>query len=163
MNRKIGNGFQFVLGFGIVTLLWVIGWLACDPFDWLLNVELDGIYQILDIVLIFTPFLICLYLVLLSVLGKRNNYKIIYYSALSAVCLPIIAYLFGELSLNDSSILTWILGLTVGWILYPFGMVAINIFDNIGFRYCEGIYIAAIMVLFVIISIIIFKKGKRLN
>lgn len=72
MNRKTGNGFQFVLGLGIVTLLWVIGWLACDPFDWLLNVELDGIYQILDIVLTVTPFLICLYLILLSVLGKRN-------------------------------------------------------------------------------------------
>ncbi len=162
MNRKIGNGFQFVLGFGIVILLWVIGWLACDPFDWLLYVELDGIYQIFDFVLTATPFLICLYLILLSVWGKRYNYKIMYYSAIAAVCLPIMAYLFNELLSSDSSILTWILGLTVGWVLYPFGIVAVNVFDNIdiGFGYCEGIYIVAIMVLFVIFSIIAYKKTK---
>jgi hypothetical protein len=44
MNRKIGSGFQFVLGFGIITLLWIIGWLACDPFDWLFNVEIDAVF-----------------------------------------------------------------------------------------------------------------------
>lgn len=43
------------------------------------------------------------------------------------------------------------------------GMVAINVFDNIdiGFGYCEGIYIVAIMVLFVIASIIIHMKKQK--
>ena len=87
-----------------------------------------------------------------------------YYSALSAVCLTVIAYLFGELLSNDSSVLTWILGLTVGWILYPFGMVATYVFDNIdiGFGY-EGMYIVAIMVLFVVFSIIAHKKTKSVD
>lgn len=165
MNKKIGNGIQFVLGFGVISLLWVIGLMSSDPFYWFLNADLDvDIYIILDLILTITPFLICLYLLILSIIGKRNNYNIMYYSALSAVCLPIIAYLFGELLSNDSSVLTWILGLTVGWILYPFGMVAINVFDNIdiGFGY-EGMYIVAIMVLFVVISIVSYKKIKSTN
>ena len=165
MNKKIGNGIQFVLGFGVISLLWVIGLMSSDPFCWFLNADLDvDIYIILDLILTITPFLICLYLFILSIIGKRNNYKIMYYSALSAVCLTVIAYLFGELLSNDSSVLTWILGLTVGWILYPFGMVATYVFDNIdiGFGY-EGMYIVAIMVLFVVFSIIAHKKTKSVD
>ena len=168
MNRKIGNGFQFVLGFGIVTLLWVIGLLANDPFDWYYNTAMESnidVYLILDIVLTVIPFLVCLYLILLSVWGKRNNYKVMYYSALTAVCLPIVAYLFNELSLNDSSIITWILNFTIGLVLYPFGFIGLGIFDNvdIGFGYCEGMYIVIIMASAAILSMVLYKKIKRNN
>ena len=162
MNKIKSSGIQFLLGFGVISFLWIIGLLACDPFDWFLYVELDGIYQMLDIVLTVTPFLICLYLILLSVWGKRNNYKIMYYSALTAVCLPIVAYLFNELPLSDSSVLTWILNLTVGLVLYPFGVVSSYIFNDIdfGFGYYEGVYIAAILIVLVVFSIIAYKKTK---
>ena len=163
MNKKIGNGIQFVLGFGIISLLYIIGFLSSDPFCWFLNAEFDvDIYLVFDIILTITPFLICGYLILISIVGKHCNYKFMYYSALLAVCMPVIAYLFGKLLGNDSSVLTWILGLTVGWIMYPFGIVAVAVFDNIdiGFGY-EGIYIVAIMVLFVVLSIILHKTIKN--
>ena len=168
MNKKKSSGIQFVFGFGVVMLLWGIGLLANDPFDWFSNIFMESdidVYLILDIVLTGIPFLICLYLILLSVSDKRNNYKVMYYSALAAVCLPIIAYLFNELSLNDSSIITWILGLTIGWILYPFGLIGLAIFDNvdIGFGYYEGMYIVLIMASAAILSMVLYKTIKIKN
>ncbi|MBE6774329.1 MAG: hypothetical protein E7544_08920 [Ruminococcaceae bacterium] len=168
MNKKKSSGIQFVFGFGVVMLLWGIGLLAIDPFDWFYNIFMESdidVYLILDIVLTGIPFLICLYLILLSVSGKRNNYKVMYYSALTAVCLPIIAYLFNELPLNDSSIITWILGLTIGWILYPFGLIGLVIFDNvdIGFGYYEGMYIVLIMASAAILSMVLYKTIKIKN
>lgn len=168
MNKKKSSGIKFIYGFVFVMLLWGIGLLASDPFDWFFNISVESdihIDLILNIVLTVILFLICLYLIFLSFFCKINDYKMMYYSALVAVCLPVIAYLFNELSLNDSSIITWILGLTVGWILYPFGMIGLEVFDNvdIGFGYCEGMYIVIIMALAVILSMVIYKTIKRNN
>ena len=69
MNKKKSSGIQFVFGFGVVMLLWGIGLLANDPFDWFSNIFMESdidVYLILDIVLTGIPFLICLYLILLE-------------------------------------------------------------------------------------------------
>lgn len=167
MNKKKLSVSQFILGFGIVMFLWAIGLLAGDPYGLFFDIYTDSnidVYLILDIVLAAIPILICLYLILLSFICKLKSYKVMYYSALLAFCLPLVGYMFNELSLSDSSIITWILNLTVGLVLIPFGIVGLAVFDSIDLGgYCEGIYIVALMALVAVISMVIYKTIKRNN
>lgn len=165
MNLKTSKLLQFVLGFGSISILWIAGYLSSDPFNWLLNKNIsDLIWMLFDFISTITPFLISLCLIALSIVGKKHSYKILYYSALAAVCLPVIVYVFSLLMYDDSSAITWLL-MPVAIILYPLGFTVLTI-DNAAFNlgeFWESEYIVAIMITLVIVSFVIYKKIKTNN
>lgn len=165
MNLKTSKLLQFVLGFGSISILWVAGYLSSDPFNWLLDKNIsDLIWMLFDFISAITPFLISLCLIALSIEGKKHSYKILYYSALAAVCLPVIAYVFGVLMYDDSSVITWLL-MPVAIILYPLGFTVRTIgnaaFNLGGFWECE--HIVVIMTVLIFASLVIYKKIKTSN
>lgn len=165
MNLKTSKLLQFVLGFVSISILWVAGYLSNDPFDWLLGKDIsDLVGVLLDFISAITPFSISLCLIALSIAGKKHSYNMLYYSALAAVCLPVIAYVFGVLMCNDSSIITWLL-MPIAIILYPLGFIVRTIEEaafNLG-EFWESEYIVAIMITLVIVSFVIYKKIKTNN
>lgn len=161
MKKRISRGKQVILGAGITSFLWIIAFLACDPFGWLLYSDISGF--LLSFIIIAVPFFNSAYLLVLSIISKKYNYKKLYFSALAAVCLPVLAYLFNELNLSDSSIFSWILNLTVGLVLYPAGIICVEVIENAAFELSysmEGTYIVAVMIVFIIVSAILYKTVK---
>lgn len=165
MNLKTSKLLQFVLGFGSISILWVAGYLSSDPFNWLLDKNIsDLIWMLFDFISAITPFLISLCLIALSIVGKKHSYKILYYSALTAVCLPVIAYVFSLLMYDDSSAITWLL-MPVAIILYPLGFTVLTI-DNAAFNlggFWEREHIVVIMTVLIFASLVIYKKIKTNN
>ena len=165
MNLKTSKLLQFVLGFGSISILWIAGYLSSDPFDWLLNKNIsDLIWMLFDFISAVTPFLISLCLIALSIIGKKYSYNILYYSALSAVCLPVIVYVFSLLMYDDSSVITWLL-MPIAIILYPLGFTVVTIYNaafNLG-GFWEPEYIVVIMTVLIFASLVIYKKIKTSN
>jgi len=167
--RKVNPYIQFVIGFFSIMMLWMIGGLfsADFMFDWCCeNIDTDELVFSCIIPMI-TVILIPVVLLAFTIICKRKSLKVMYISALSATAIPVLASIISAIFSNDGNILTWIVGLTIGLILYPFGRIAYGLFDGVNSFYfvyldswIDNSTIIVLLVVAIIISLILYKSIK---
>ena len=153
-------------GFLIMMSLWLIGSLT--------NNYIIHTFDVFPEFFIKNPLYIAcamqVLLIVFSVIGKRFNLKALYISALVGTMVPVITYFCGSIFANDGNILSWIYGLTLGLLLYPFGRMAYGVFDGVQSyffvfhdRFLEGESVAFAMMVVAVISVTIFLIVKKRN
>ncbi len=167
--KKLNPYIQFVIGFFSIMLLWGIGALFntysvniwCQE-----NINTEKLI-FSCIVPMITAILIPINLLVFTIICKRKSLKVMYISALSATAIPIFASIISAICSNDGSILTWIVGLTIGLVLYPFGRMAYELFDGVNSFYfvyldswIDNSTIIVFLVVAIIISLILYKSIK---
>ena len=167
--KKLNPYIQFVIGFLSIMMLWGIGALFNIPFidNWCYeNIDTEEII-FSCIVPMVTVMLIPIVLLIFTVICKRKSLKVMYISALSAMAIPVFASIISAIFSNDGNILTWIVGLTIGLVLYPFGRMAFELFDGVNSFYfvyldswIDDSTIIGFLVVAIIISLILYKKIK---
>lgn len=167
--KKLNPVIQFIIGFFSIMLLWGIGASFNIPFidNWCYeNIDTDELI-FSCIVPFVTAILIPIVLLVLTIICKRKSLKVMYISALSATAIPVISSIISQIFSNDGNILTWIVGLTIGLVLYPFGRMAFELFDGVNSFYfvyldsfIENSTIIVFFVVAIIISLILYKKIK---
>ncbi len=167
--KKLNPFLQFVIGFFSIMLLWGIGALFNIPFidNWCYeNIDTEEIIFSCIIPMI-TVILIPVVLLAFTIICKRKSLKVMYISALSATAIPIFASIISAIFSNDGSILTWIVGFTIGLVLYPFGRMAFELFDGVHSFYfvyldswIDDSTIIGFWVVVMIISLVLYKKIK---
>ena len=172
--RKFNPFLQFVIGFFSIMMLWGIGALFNTySVDIWCSENIDTEELIFScIVPMITAILIPIVLLIFTIICKRKLLKVMYISALSATAIPIFASIISAICSNDGSVLTWIFGLTIGLVLYPFGRMAYELFDGVNsfyFVYLDswiddstiiGFFIVAIVLSLVLYKVIKVKKAK---
>lgn len=167
--KKLNPYIQFVIGFFSIMLLWGIGALANTyTVDMWLHDNIDTENLIFScIVPMVTAVIIPVLLLAFSIICKRKSLKVMYISALIATSLPVFSSIFSMLFSNDGNILSWIFGLTIGLILYPFGRMAFELFDGVNSFYSvyldswiEDSTIIVFFVAAIVISLVLYKKIK---
>ena len=167
--KKLNPYIQFVIGFFSIMLLWGIGALfntySVDTWCYE-NIDTEEL-MFSCIVPMVTAILIPIVLLIFTVICKRKSLKVMYISALSAVSIPVFASIISAIFSNDGNILTWIVGLTIGLVLYTFGRMAFELFDGENSFYfvyldswIENSTIIVFLVVAIIISLILYKKIK---
>lgn len=167
--KKLNTYIQFVIGFFSIMLLWGIGALfntySVDTWCYE-NIDTEELI-FSCIVPMVTAILIPIVLLIFTVICKRKSLKVMYISALSAVSIPVFASIISAIFSNDGNILTWIVGLTIGLVLYPFGRMAFELFDGVNSFYfvyldswIDDSTIIGFLVVAIIISLILYKKIK---
>ncbi len=167
--KKLNPFLQFVIGFFSIMLLWGIGALFNIPSidNWCYeNIDTEEII-FSCIVPMITVILIPIVLFIFTIICKRKSLKVMYISALSAMAIPVFASIISAIFSNDGNILTWIVGLTIGLVLYPFGRIAYELFDGVNsffFVYLDSWVddstIIGFLVVVMIISLVLYKKIK---
>ncbi len=167
---------QILIGIIPVMLLWLISCIFQD--DIFVTTLFSNILKNEEIVLsaiipAVTFNCMIVFLFLCAILGKRLNLKYMYYSALIGVAIPAISIVISNFSPSSGTTLSYLFGLTIGLILYPFGRLA-NFsfeglehfywvyFDKYIFKYSFAINITVIS----LISLLFFKlirKKKQLT
>lgn len=167
--KKLNPYVQFVIGFFSIMLLWGIGASFNIPFidNWCYdNIDTDELI-FSCIVPFVTAILIPLVLLAFTIICKRKSLKVMYISAVVATVIPVFSSVLSMIFSNDGNILTWIVGLTIGLVLYPFGRMAYELFDGVNSFYfvyldsfIENSTIIVFFVVAIIISLILYKKIK---
>lgn len=167
--KKLNPYIQFIIGFFSIMLLWGIGALFNTySVDIWCSKNIDTDELIFScIVPMITVILIPVVLLAFTIICKRKSLKIMYISALSATAIPVLASIISSIFSNDGSILTWIVGLTIGLVLYPFGRMAYELFDGVSsfyYVYLGGFLdrstIIGFLVVAIIMSLILYKSIK---
>ncbi len=167
--KKLNPIIQFIIGFFSIMLLWGIGALVNTyTVDMWLSENIDTENLLFSCIVPFvTAILIPLVLLAFTIICKRKSLKVMYISALSATAIPIFASIISAIFSNDGSILTWIVGFTIGLVLYPFGRMAFELFDGVNSFYfvyldsfIENSTIIVFFVVAIIISLVLYKKIK---
>jgi hypothetical protein len=90
-----------------------------------------------------------------------------YISALSATAIPVLSNILSAIFSNDGNILSWIFGLTIGLVLYPFGRMAYEVFDGVNSFYfvyldswIDNGTIIGFFVVAIVLSVILYKAIK---
>lgn len=167
--KKLNPYIQFVIGFFSIMLLWGIGALFNIPFidNWCYeNIDTEEII-FSCIVPMITVILIPIVLFIITIICKRKSLKVMYISAVVATVIPVFSSALSMIFSNDGNILTWIVGLTIGLVLYPFGRMAYELFDGVNSFYfvyldswIDNSTIIVFLVVAIIISLIIYKSIK---
>lgn len=167
--KKLNPFLQFVIGFFSIMLLWGIGALFNIPSidNWCYeNIDTEEII-FSCIVPMITAILIPVILLVFTIICKRKSLKVMYISALSAMAIPVFASIISAIFSNDGSVITWIVGFTIGLVLYPFGRMAFELFDGVDsfyFVYLDrGIdreIIFGFFIVAIVISLVLYKKIK---
>lgn len=165
--KKLNPVIQFIIGFFSIMLLWGIGALVNTyTVDmWLIDTgNLISSCKVSMAVVILIPAL----LIIITVISKRKSLEVMYVSALTATALPVLSSVFSMLFSDDGNILTWIFAFTIGWVLYPFGRMAFEVFNGVKSFYwvykdafIEDSTIIVFLVVAIIISLILYKKIKH--
>ncbi len=165
--KKLNPVIQFIIGFFSIMLLWGIGALVNTyTVDmWLIDTgNLISSCKVSMAVVILIPAL----LIIITVISKRKSLEVMYVSALTATALPVLSSAFSMLFSDDGNILTWIFAFTIGWVLYPFGRMAFEVFNGVKSFYwvykdafIEDSTIIVFLVVAIIISLILYKKIKH--
>lgn len=165
--KKLNPVIQFIIGFFSIMLLWGIGALVNTyTVDmWLIDTgNLISSCKVSMAVVILIPAL----LIIITVISKRKSLEVMYVSALTATALPVLSSVFSMLFSDDGNILTWIFAFTIGWVLYPFGRMAFEVFNGVKSFYwvykdafIEDSTIIVFSVVAIIISLILYKKIKH--
>ncbi len=167
--KKLNPYIQFIIGFFSIMLLWGIGALFNTyTVDMWLDDNIDTENLIFScIVPMVVIILIPIILLVFTIISKRKSLKVMYISALTATALPVLSSMFSMLFSNDGNILSWIFGLTIGIILYPFGRMAFEVYDGVSSFYwvykdsfMEDSTIIVFLVVAMIISLVLYKKIK---
>ncbi len=167
--KKVNPFLQFVIGFFSIMMLWGIGALFNTySVDIWCSENIDTDELIFScIVPMITVILIPVVLLAFTIICKRKALKVMYISAVVATALPVLSSIISAIFSNDGNILTWIVGLTIGLVLYPFGRMAFELFDGVDsfyYVYLGGFLdrgtIIGFLVVAIIISLILYKKIK---
>ena len=125
-NFKLG--FQIAIGFASILLLWCVGAYCYDYTFSSFDLEDNPIFDVLPNIVLLGIFTL---LLIFAFIGKRNDFKALYFSALLSTWLPIFAFILSHIFNDDGNILCWIYGFTLGLILHPFHRLAWSTFDGI--------------------------------
>jgi hypothetical protein len=94
-----------------------------------------------------------LLLMIFAFTGKRKDFKVLYFSSVIGVWLPVLAYICSCVFSDDGNILVWIYGFTLGLLFYPFNRLAWSTFGGIwtgdfGVNpdFCAGFLVVGIVV-----------------
>ena len=167
--KKLNPYIQFVIGFFSIMLLWGIGALfntySVDTWCYE-NIDTEELI-FSCIVPIVTAILIPIVLLVLTIICKRKSLKVMYISALVATALPVLSSIISAIFSNDGNILTWIVGLTIGLVLYPFGRMAFELFDGVNSFYfvyldswIDDSTIIGFFIVAIVLSVILYKVIK---
>ncbi len=167
--KKLNPYIQFVIGFFSIMMLWMIGGLfsADFMFDWCCeNIDTDELI-FSCIVPMITAILIPILLLVFTFICKRKSLKVMYISSLVATIIPVFSCILSMIFSNDGNILTWIVGLTIGLILYPFGRIAYELFDGVNSFYfvyldswIDDSTIIGFFIVAIVLSVILHKVIK---
>ena len=167
--KKLNPYIQFVIGFFSVMMLWGIGALfnTYSVDTWCYE-NIDTEELIFSCIMpMVNAILIPIVLLAFTIICKRNSLKEMYISALSATAIPVLSCILSMFFSNDGNILTWIVGLTIGLLLYPFGRMAFELFDGVDTFYyvylgefIDRSIVIGIIVVVIIISLILYKVIK---
>ena len=167
--KILNKVIQFVIGFFSIMFLWVIGALFNTPsVDMWCHENIDTEELLFSCIMpMATVILIPVLLLVFSVICKRKSLKVMYISSLVATIIPVFSCILSMIFSNDGNILTWIVGLTIGLVLYPFGRMAMELFDGVSsfyYVYLGGFIddstIIGFLVMAIVISLIMYKKIK---
>ncbi len=174
--KKLNPVIQFVIGFFSIMMLWGIGALFNTySVDIWCSENIDTDELIFSCVVpMITVILIPVVLLAFTIICKRKSLKVMYISALIATILPVFSCVISMIFSNDGNILTWIVGLTIGLVLYPFGRMAFEVFDGVnsfGFVYLDcfidadttiGFFVVTIIISLVLCKVIKPKKSVEI-
>ena len=167
--KKLNPYIQFVIGFFSIMLLWGIGALFnTHSVDIWCSENIDTEELIFScIVPMITAILIPIVLLIFTIICKRKSLKVMYISSLVATIIPVLSCVLSMIFSNDGNILTWIVGLTIGLVLYPFGRMAFELFNGVNSFYfvyldswIDNGTIIGFFVVAIIISLILYKAIK---
>lgn len=157
--KKLKLGFQIVIGFASILLLWCVGAYCYDYTFSSFDVEVNPIFDVLPNIVLLGIFAL---LLIFAFIGKRKGFKALYLSALLSTGLPMLAFILSHIFNDDGNILCWIYGFTLGLILHPFHRLAWSTFDGVwlgefGFNpeLC-----AVFLIVGIVLSFIIYKFVK---
>lgn len=165
---------QILIGIIPVMLLWLISCIFQD--DIFVTTLFSNILKNEEIVLsaiipAVTFFCMIIFLFLCTILCKRFNLKYMYYSALLGVAIPAISIVISNFFPSSGTTLSYLFGLTIGLILYPFGRLANFSFEGLEHFYWVyfdkyiyhdsfAINITVIAVISILLFILIRKKKQ---
>lgn len=167
--KKLNPYIQFVIGFSGIMLLWGIGALFnthsvgiwCSE-----NIDTENLI-FSCIIPMTTVILIPVFLFAFTIICKRKSLKVMYISALIATILPVFSCILSIIFSSDGNILSWIFGLTIGLVLYPFGRMAFEFFDGVNSFYVvyldkwiDESTIIGFFIVAMILSVILYKVIK---
>ena len=128
IKKYVGNIIQGIFGFAVILLLWGVGAVShhyhCENFEIYYN---SIFYYLPNIVLLAMP----VFLLNCNFIGKRYNFKVLYFSALLGVLLPVFGFIGFCIFSDDGNILSWIFAFTLGLLLSPFHRLAWSTFDGV--------------------------------
>ena len=128
IKKYVGNIIQGIFGLAVILLLWGVGAVShhyhCENFEIYYN---SIFYYLPNIVLLAMP----VFLLIFAFIGKRYNFKVLYFSALLGVLLPVFGFIGFCIFSDDGNILSWIFAFTLGLLLSPFHRLAWSTFDGV--------------------------------
>lgn len=163
MRKYIGNVIQGISGFGAMIMLWCVGAIchqySFEDFEAYIS---SVFYCVPNIVLVSMIVLLLIF----AYIGKRKDLKVLYFSSLIGVWLPVLAYICFSIFSDDGNILCWIFGFTLGLLLSPFHRLAWSTFDcvwtgdfGVNPDFCAGLLVVGIVVSYIIYR---YTKPKRI-
>ena len=159
--KRINTDLQFVVGLLSVGILWLTGIFSGSLWFYSESLFLSCILPLIGAILI--PVLVMVF----AYISKRYSMKFMYIAALVASGVPLVSSILSAIFSDDGSILSWIYGLTIGWMLYPFSLLSWSVFDGVSsffFVFTEefvgGDSLKVLMVIMIIASLIVYKVTK---
>lgn len=157
MKKTVLNVVLAIVGFGVMLALWCAG-AFCYEYSFE-NGALVNKYDIVPTIIIFAmPVL----LLITAFTGKKFRLKVLYYSALIGVGLPVLSNFLFYVFSDDGNILSWIFGLSLGLFMSPFHYLAFNTFDGVwlGTLGLDSDFCKIILVVGICASVAIYKNTK---
>ena len=155
--KKMNPFLQFLIGFFGIGFLWLAGVISFETD----NLFLRHFIPLIVVILITSGAMIS------AVIAKKHSMKFMYIAALVASGVPLLSSVLSAIFSDDGSILTWIYGFTIGWILHPFAMLswsvfggASSFFDVFLYGYVESDGLQMLATIIIIASLIVYKATK---
>lgn len=165
MKKYIGNAIQGIAGFGAMLALWCVGAFSYNYTFCNLDIEANSIYYFLPGIALATMFCLILFF---GFIGKTKDMKVLYFSAVIGVWLPVLSYICSCIFSNDGNIICWIYGFSLGLLLHPFHRLAWSAFGGVwlGDFALDSDFCAGLLIVGIVLSYIIFRfvnNNKRNN
>ncbi len=158
--KKLNSDLQFIIGFLSIELMWFTGVFSEYVF-YTESLFLSCILPLIGAMLI--PIMVMVF----AYISKKYSMKLMYIAALTASGVPLLSSVLSAIFSDDGSILSWIYGLTIGWMLYPFSLLSGFVFEGASsffFVFTEefvgGDSLKVLMVVMIIASLIVYKVTK---
>lgn len=156
MKKNVWNVIQGITGFGVMLLLWCIGAICYEYSFKDFEAYLGSVFYYLPNVVLITMVAL---LLAFAYIGKKKDCKVLYFSSVIGVWLPVLAFICSCVFSDDGNIICWIYGFSLGLLLSPFHRLAWSTFDGVwlGPMSINPNFCAGILVVGIVFSYMIYK------